>query len=141
MSDTVELLGERFEVAESVGAFPLMRFAKAATARGGTMARFAALYDLLEQCIAPTDWDRFQKHGAAVRADEDQLLGVVRSVFEVIGGRPTGRSTDSSDGPQIIEPSSTPGSSSAERVIARHNEAGRPDLALFVRKRQESLTA
>lgn len=144
MTETVEFLGERFSIAERVAALPLMRFAK--VARSGTQASdmegLAALYDLLEQCVHPDDWDRFQAHAERQRADGEQLLTVVQEVFALLAERPTGRSTASSDGPQIIEPSSMDDSSSpGMEVVRRLNEQGRPDLALLVRKRQESLSA
>jgi len=138
---TVDFLGEQFRVAERVGALPIMRFAKAA--KSGTdsndMEGLVALYDLLAQVIHPDDWRRFEAHADAEHADGDQLLAVVQAALAAVAGRPTGRSSDSSAGPQIIEPSSTDDSSSP--VIHRLNEQGRPDLALLVRRRQESLTA
>lgn len=138
---TVDFLGEQFRVAERVGALPIMRFAKAA--KSGTdsndMEGLVALYDLLAQVIHPDDWARFEAHADREHADGDQLLVVVQQALAAVAGRPTGRSSDSSDGPQTIEPSSTDDSSSP--VIHRLNEQGRPDLALLVRRRQESLTA
>jgi len=145
MTETIPFLGEDFHVAESVGAMPLMRFAKIAKSGTGTgdMDGLAAIYDLLEQCIHPDDWGRFQAHADKVRASGDQLLDMVREVFTVLAGRPTGRSSDSSDGPLVIEPNSTDDSSSpdTDRVIRRLNDQGRPDLALLVRRREESLIA
>lgn len=137
----VEFCGEDFRVADKVGAMALMRFAKVAQSGvdSSTLAGMAALYDVLAQMIHPDDWPRFEAHADRQHAEGDELLGVVQDVFAAMAGRPTGRSSDSSGGPQIIEPSSTAGSSSP--VIARLNGQGRPDLALLVRKRQESLTA
>lgn len=138
---TVDFLGEQFKVADKVGALPLMRFAKVARAGvdAGELEGLAAMYDLLGQVIHPDDWSRFEDHADKEHADGDQLLALVQEVFALMAARPTGRSSDSSDGPQTIEPSSTDDSSSP--VISRMNERGRPDLALLVRKRQESLTA
>lgn len=141
MSDTVEFLGESFRVADRVGALPIMRFAKAAKsgADANDMDGLVALYDLLAQVIDPADWPRFEAHADAQHADGADLLKVVQEALALVAGRPTGRSSDSSGGPRIIEPSSTDGSSSP--VIHRFNQQGRPDLALLVRKRQESLSA
>lgn len=138
---TVDFLGEQFRVAERVGALPIMRFAKAAKAGtdSNDMDGLVALYDLLAQVIHPDDWTRFEAHADREHADGDQLLAVVQAALAAVAGRPTGRSSDSSDGPQIIEPSSTDDSSSP--VIDRLNQQGRPDLALLVRRRQESLSA
>lgn len=145
MTETVEFFGEDFHIAERIGAMPFMRFAK--VAKAGTDANdldgLAAIFDLLAECIHPDDWPLFQKHADKEKATGDQLLGFVRAVLGVVAARPTGRSSDSSDGPRIIEPSSTDDSSSpaTDRVVQRLNDRGRPDLALIVRKRQESLSA
>lgn len=144
MSETVEFCGVQFRIAEKVAALPLMRFAKVAKAGvdASELEGLAAMYDLLEQVIHPDDWAKFEKHADQQRADGEQLLEVVQAVFVLLADRPTGRSSDSSDGPRIIEPSSTADSSSpGSNVISRLNGQGRPDLALLVRKREESLTA
>ena len=136
---TVDFLGAEFKVADKVGALPLMRFAKVARAGvdASELEGLAAMYDLLGQVIHPDDWARFENHADREHADGDQLLALVQEVFALMAARPTGRSSDSSGGPQTIEPSSPVDSSSP--VIHRLNEQGRPDLALLVRKRQESL--
>ena len=157
MTETVDFHGESFHVAERVGMLPMMRFA-AFTKRQmrqladghdltgeDEIASLAAAYDLLEQCLHPLDWERFADHATAVHADMDELMAFVGEVMSVVSARPTGRSSDSSAGPRTIEPSSTGDSSSPatgpDRVIARLNEKGRPDLALMVRRRQESLAS
>ena len=138
---TVDFLGESFRVADRVGALPLMRFAK--LAKSGLdideMDGLVAAYDLLGQVIHAEDWARFEEHADREHAGGDELLDFIASALVVASARPTGRPSDSSDGPQTIEPSSTDDSSSP--VISRLNEQGRPDLALLVRKRQESLSA
>lgn len=150
MTGTVEFLGDTFAVTDRIGAMPLMRFAK--IAQGGVdsneMAGLAALYDLLEQCIAPDDWQRFQAHADRKRAQGDELLEVVKQVFSIVSERPTGQPSGSSDGLRTIEPnlpaaSSSPVIDASERVIERLNAQGRPDLALLVRRKQqqESLSA
>lgn len=147
VTETVEWLGEEFHVAERVSSLTVMRFAKIAKSNidVAQMEGLAAMYDLLEQCVHPDDWDRFEAHADAQRADGEELLGVVKKVFAVIASRPTRRSSDSSGGPRTIEPSSTADSFSPDtgpaRAITRLNAQGRPDLALVVRRRQESLSA
>ncbi len=141
MSDAgVEFAGDRFAVAEKIGLMPLMRFAKVAQSGvdSADMAGLAAMYDLLEQCIAPADWQRFQTAADRSRADGDDLMGVVRDAIEAISARPTSQPSDSSDGPTATPPSSEPDCSS--RVIARLEQQGRPDLALVVAQAQ-GLTA
>lgn len=141
MTETVTLRGEQFTVASEVGSLALMRFAKLAQSGVDALdlAGLAALYDLLEQCIDPDDWSAFCDHANRHRVTGDDLLVVVQEVFALLAARPTLRPSVSSDGPRIIEPTSTVDSSSP--VIARLNDQGRPDLALIVRKREESLTA
>jgi hypothetical protein len=152
MTETLEFQGERFHIAERVGLMPMMRFAVFAKKQMRQQAEghestgedeiesLAAAYQLLEQCLHPVDWERFVDHATLVHADMDEMMEFVGEVMAVVASRPTGRSADSSDGPQITEPS-LPAVSSSDRVIHRLNDKGRGDLALLVRKRQESLSA
>lgn len=139
MPRSIEFLGESFEVAEKVGLMPLMRFAAAAKrgAETESMDGLVAMYELIEQCVAPQDWERFQQHCIAQHADEDDLLEkFVPKAIEVISGRPTERPSDSSAGSPVTGTSSEGGSSS--QVIARLEAQGRPDLALVVQQAQQA---
>jgi len=137
----IDFGGEKFTVADKIGLMPLMRFAK--TAQGGVdssdMAGLSAMYDLLQQCIADADWDRFQSVANKVRADGEELMGVVKDVMEELTARPTSRPSDSSDGPKST-PRNSEGDSSL-RVVQRLEEKGRPDLALMVEMAQENRSA
>ncbi len=132
----ITFAGELFQVAEKVGLMPLMRFAHIADSGvdAEDMAGLAAMYDLLEQCIAEDEWQRFQRVATKARADGEQLMGVVKDAIEAITARPTGRPSDSSAGPTPTPPRSEADYSS--RVIARLEESGRPDLALVVAQAQ-----
>lgn len=144
MTETVTFLGEEFRIADRVSRLAIMRFARLAKQdEVPEQDALAAMYDLLKQCIHPDEWSRFEGHADEQRADEDDLMRVVQETVALVADRPTSRSSDSSGGPRTIEPSSPDDSSStgADAVIHRFNENGRPDLALLVRKRQESLTA
>jgi hypothetical protein len=136
MTATVEFAGERFGIADRVGLMAMMRFAKVAKSGvdSNELDGLAAMYDLLEQCIADDEWERFQAHADKVRADGDELMTVVNNVFGVLSERPTRRPSDSSAGPSTTKANSTGDSSS--RVIARLEEQGRPDLALVVSRAQ-----
>lgn len=131
--------GEQFTLADKIGLMPLMRFAK--TAQGGAdsndMAGLAAMYDLLEQCIAPADWRRFEAAADKTRASGDELMGLVKDAIEAISARPTGRPSDSSDGPATTAPrfESEPDSSEQPelRLIRSLEAQGRPDKAQFVK--------
>lgn len=156
-TEVIEFHGQGFHLAERVGLMPMMKFAVFAKRQLRDQAAgkeptgddeiesLAASYELLEQCLHPNDWDRFVDHATAVHADMDELMEFVGDAMAVVSARPTGRSSDSSDGPQTIEPSSTAVSSSPAtgpaKVITLLNDRGRPDLALMVRRRQESLPA
>lgn len=138
---TVEFEGEEFLVSERVGMMALMKFAKMAQAGVDSMSMLglATMYDLLEQCIAPEDWDRFCAHADETRADGEQLMMTVGKTIAVLAGRPTTRPSDSSDGSLSTNESSV--DDSALRVIADLEEQGRPDLALHVLRAQEGLRA
>lgn len=132
MSETFEFLGESFDVAERVSTLALMRFAKVASAGVDVddMAGLAAMYDLLQQAVAPSDWSRFEAHADAQRVQSDDLLAVIQEVLPIIAGRPTGQPSASSAGRQSRSEPSADDSSS--QVIARLEGKGRPDLALMV---------
>lgn len=134
----VDFAGESFRTADRIGVMPLMRFAKVAQAGvdANEMAGLAAMYDLLEQCIDPADWLRFQAHADKVRADGDELMAVVKAVIEALSDRPTSRPSDSSDGPSTTSTSSLADSSS--QVIVDFERKGRPQLAAQVLLAQQA---
>lgn len=129
--------GQSFALASKVGLMPLMKFAH--IARQGVdandMEGLVAIYDMLRNVIADEDWERFESHATTVRADGDDLMGLVQQAIQAISERPTERPSDSSDGPQTTSDSSAGDSSS--RVIRRLEEQGRPSLALMVQQAQE----
>ncbi len=135
MASPVEFGGESFAVADRIGHMALMRFAKAAQAGvdSSDMAGLAAMYDLLEQCIDPADWPRFEKAADRTRADGEELMRVVVEVMARVTDRPTSRPSASSDGPRVTEPRSEVDFSSP--VMDRLS--GRPDLQLMVVQAQE----
>jgi hypothetical protein len=145
VSDRLTFAGEEFGVADRIGLMPLMRFAHLAD--GGVdsedMSALAAMYDLLEQCIDPVDWQRFQRAATKVRADGEALMGIVKQAIEVIGERPTGRPSDSSDGPTVTEPKSVtePGSSGKSAVVVQLESKGRADMAQIVAMAERARSA
>lgn len=138
MTDQVEFCGERFTIADKIGLMPLMRFAKVGKAGvdSDSLEGLVAMYDLLEQCLSPAEWQRFQDTADKHRADADELLAVVTKVFEVLSERPTSRPSDSSDGPSTDGANST-----AEVSSALAQLRGRPDLAVAVVRAQEARSA
>jgi hypothetical protein len=73
---------------------------------------------------------RFEAAADKARASGDELMQVVKDAFELLSARPTGRPSDSSDGPTIIEPNSE--DASYLRVVKRLEDEGRPDQAYMV---------
>lgn len=136
MAKSVEFGGETFAVAERIGHMALMRFAKAAQSGADTadMSGLSAMYDLLEQCIEPQDWARFEKVADRTRADGEELMQVVVAVMTGLTDRPTSQPSDSSAGLRRTDPSST-GDSSLRALD------GRPDLQLMVAQAQKARAA
>jgi hypothetical protein len=153
---TIEFHGQRFAVREHVSLLPMMKFATIAKRQAQQqrtrpdpaeqgrqeMEALAALYELLQQCIAPEEFDAFYEHALTVGAEQTDLMGVVRdSVAASAAGRPTRRSSPSPGGPSTTAPSSAGGSSSldtsSEGVQERLEARGRPDLARVVQVARE----
>ena len=108
----------------------------------GQATVMAGMLDILERTLAPADWGRFVDHTYEVSASMGDIQEFLQLVMAAgAGSRPTGRSSDSSDGPQPTKESSEVVSSSPEdRVIDRFNRRGRPDLALLVANRRDART-
>lgn len=139
MSEQIEFHGESYTITDRVATMPLLQFAKLAQdgADSGEMTSLIVMYDLIETCIDPADWTRFQAAATKHRADGDELMAVVSQVFQALADRPTSRPVDSSAGPLTTAPSST--STHVDRAIAQLD--GRPDLQLMVTKAQEQLAS
>lgn len=89
----------------------------------------AALHDLLAECMGES-WEAFRDLAKQQRSSADSLLSVVRDVFAVYVDRPTGRPSDSSEGP-------VPTAARSEGDVFSRSKAsleakGRPDLAVVV---------
>jgi hypothetical protein len=137
--DTVELLGRQFRVADKIGLMPLLKFSAFADVSTNDPRALGAMYALLRDCIHPGqpgcgqcedckggaeqacaefdrgDWGAFEDHAMAVRADADDLFGVISKVMELIAGRPTKPPASSSPGLRRTSARST-GSSSSRRA-------------------------
>lgn len=156
---TFEFYGQRFAVRERSSLLPMMKFAhvakqiKQAAAQGTAvsgeqeMAAFAALFELLSQCIAPTDFDAFYEHALSVGASQEDLMHAVRDTQQArSGGRPTQPSSGSPGGRSTTATSSAAGSSSRAASVPqgslavqrRLEEQGRPDVALVVKRARQA---
>ena len=135
MPEPLLFFGEEFQSVEQFPQMALLEFAH--IANGGVdsndFAGLAAMYELLEAAIEPSDWARFKKCAKVNKAQGEDLLNVVGEVISRTARRPTSRPSDSSDGPSTTAHNST--STPAERAIEQLN--GRPELQLLVMQAQE----
>ena len=160
MSDTVEFCGVEWRIGERVGLMPMLRYARtskrimqrarsskdpdAEMAGADLMEMYDATLSLLEQCVHPDDWDEFEEVTTRHGVGHEGYMEVAGRVMAELADRPTGRSSDSSDGPRTIEQSSTVDSSlpdHTQRVIDKLNGQGQHHLALMVRERYEASVA
>jgi len=133
---TVEFFGEQFTLSGEISEFALLEFADAADSGGDgdSMAGMAAILRLLRECVAEDDWARFRKTARTKKAKSDDLLTVIKAAMEAQTEHPTGRPSDSSDGPAAIEPKSEP--KPDDRVSQLF--PGRPDLQLAVARARQT---
>jgi hypothetical protein len=126
--ETVECMGERYLIGSKVGLMPLMRFAHSSKAGvdSSDMEGLAAMYDMLRDCIAKSDWERFERDMTDKQADDEDLMPVVGKVIEALTARPTKRASASSSGPPQTSGSSTAGSSTLPATVRR--PAGADDM-------------
>lgn len=112
---TFEFEGHEFRIREGdPSAFPLMELADAA-ANGldsGSMQGLAAMWRMLKSCLHPDDFPRFRQVAMDEDATTEDVLAIVKGVWEHLAGRPTKRPTGSPDGPQPTSMSSKAVSSS-----------------------------
>ena len=123
----VDFLGESFE-AQPPSAVALMDFAEIAAdgTESNQMAGIVAMKTLLRDCFEPAEFDRFWAVARKQRADGEKLMAFIAALASGEAGRPTQRSSDSSDGPSDILPSSE----SRLAELATERWSGRPDLVL-----------
>lgn len=135
-----DFYGEQFDFVDEVGDFAFMEFAESAErVDSESLAALAAVMRLLKAAVVPEQWSRFQATARKNRASVEVCMELVMRLFEEEASRPTGRPSDSSDGPRVIEANSEAGSSSP--VIAMLERKGRPDLAFVARQAQAARSA
>jgi hypothetical protein len=119
--ETVECMGGRYLIGDKVGLMPLMRFASASKAGvdSSDMEGLSAMFDMLHDCIHPTDWDRFVREMTEKRAEGDDLMPVVGRVIEMLTARPTKRASGSSPGQSSTTGPSTAASSPLPPTVQR----------------------
>jgi hypothetical protein len=95
-----EFFGEKFAVAQDTGDMPVMKFAAAASSglSSADMDGLAAMYQMIEDCLAPADWQRFYATGLKHRVKADLLLEICTAIYEALAARPTERPSSSTPG-------------------------------------------
>jgi hypothetical protein len=96
----VSLKGAEFAMADRIGLAPLILLAVAGS-RGvdsSDAQGLVALHDVLNDCLAEAEHDRFWRHAVDTKADGDDLMTVVKDVIEALSARPTGSPSGSSAG-------------------------------------------
>jgi hypothetical protein len=86
----LEVFGGKYQVAEEVGIWPLMQFARAAeTGTALTDHRgLAACHAFLQDVIAPADWGRFQEDMISKKVtDLDALMSAARQAIDALVAR------------------------------------------------------
>lgn len=156
--DTFEFFGETFDVPANVGSFALLRYgslmkgAQAQETRGGTMKRraagnplmleaanrelalaelsaHAAIYELLKASLGDGQLERFGEIADANGTTFNGLMEVAGDITEVIAGRPTRRSSDSSDGPSTTGTASTGDGSGPTEMSPRDQQVAAIEAA------------
>lgn len=114
--DTFGFHGDTFTLRDRIGLMTLMRYA--AVAKKGVkvdaLEGLVAMYELLEDCLTPDDWTRFETLCRRESVGEDELLSVVKRCVQIVASRPTGRPSASPGGPETTTTSSRDDSSSPE---------------------------
>lgn len=122
---TIEFLGERFRLAATIGLMPLMRFAHSAKTGmdSDDMEGMAALYEMIRDCIDTTadddgrsEWDRFEAHATASKAEAEDFMEFISSAIEKISARPRQRRGNSSATSPATSEKSRAASSSPGKV-------------------------
>lgn len=148
----ITLAGESFRVAEKVGLMPLLKFSHAADLSTNDARAYSAMYEILRDVILeaeepcgqcpgcklldkPTardctvadegDWDKFQDHAVACKADADELMDVVEQAIKLIAARPTESPSSSSTGRRTTSRKSTVSKSAARARASNGSRRGR----------------
>jgi hypothetical protein len=107
----VEFKGEKFGVADEIGAIPMLMWAAASDTDTEDPAGLAAIWVMLEDCIHEDDWKRLVKHGLKTKAQGDELMELINRAMELITGNPTEEDNGSSGGASKTSARSTAGTS------------------------------
>jgi hypothetical protein len=85
----VDFFGEKFHVAEKVGAIPMLMWSKAADTEVDGHEGMAAVWLMVEDVIHEKEFKRFVRTGLKNKAGSDDLFKIINSAMELISGNPT----------------------------------------------------
>jgi hypothetical protein len=139
-TNSIEFMGKRFGLAESIGLMPLLKFAHAAKAglTSDDMEGLEAMYLLIRSCLdrsqvqavdsvsgervfdeagspvwdGPSQWDLFEQHAIETNADGEDLSEFINKAVQVVSARPRKPRGASSASSRPTSPSSRGSSSS-----------------------------
>lgn len=140
-AQTAVFKGQTFTLNDDISEWAILEFAEAVDSGmdGAEMQGLAALLRFVVELIHPADRDRFRSLARKQRATAEDLFEFLTGKVEVDAERPTGRSSDSSDGPESIPPKHALNSAGkGSRTSGLHLLAGRPDLQLMVEAARKS---
>jgi hypothetical protein len=90
--DEVSLQGEKFRIREKVGHMAMFKWSAAAEMSTDDPRALGAIYAMLRSVIHKEDWPKFEEHALDTDADAEELLDVITTALEIVGGRPTPQS-------------------------------------------------
>jgi hypothetical protein len=131
----VEHDGERFRVADGMGAWPLLQYAKVASmgADSDTLDGMVAVFDLAKDAIDARDFRRFGEHCNSHKLGGEAVMLLVWQAVDRAGTRPTGSPSASPGGPANTSPNlsatstrpasspSTPENGNGNGILQREN--------------------
>jgi hypothetical protein len=140
-AQTAQFKGETYRINQDVSEWAFMEFAEAASEGqdANTLQGMASLLRFVLELVHPDERDAFRAHARKSRASTDDLLEFLLGKPAADAERPTGRSSDSSDGPTSTAPkpaANSDGSGSAVTGLALLRT--RPDLALIVHEARQA---
>ena len=84
---SITFMGEKYRIADKIGVMPLLMFAAAAESGLSLSDQkgLAAMYRMLEDCIHPDDWGRFQTDITFKKVDDlDKLMKLTNDAVEMM---------------------------------------------------------
>lgn len=111
----VILKGKAFQVADSLGALSLLKWAAAADLEEDDPAALGAVYSMLQSIIDDSAWREFERHANKTRAEIEDLIKVISGGMEVLTGNPT-EPPSGSGGTSTSSSGTSKGNSSSKRA-------------------------